>query len=82
VAGGYRFSVLVGTIFENTNKPLRNWFRVIHMMLTSKKGVSALQMKRVMICQSKERAFKQALALSRSRAMDTSCTQSKLATRQ
>ena len=22
-AGGYRFSVLVGTIFENTNKPLR-----------------------------------------------------------
>ena len=23
---GYRFSVLVGTIFENTNKPLREWF--------------------------------------------------------
>src|SRR5262245_43954807 len=35
-AGGYRFSVLVGTIFENTNKPLRDWFKVIHMMLTSK----------------------------------------------
>jgi len=68
VAGGYRFSVLAGTIFENTNKPLRNWFRVIHMMLTSKKGVSALQMKRVMgftICQSKERAFEQARVLSR-----------------
>jgi transposase-like protein len=47
-AGGYRFSVLVGTIFENTNKPLRDWFKVIHMMLTSKKGVSALQIKRVM----------------------------------
>jgi transposase-like protein len=47
-AGGYRFSVLVGTIFENTNKPLRDWFKVIHMMLTSKKGVSALQVKRVM----------------------------------
>jgi len=47
-AGGYRFSVLVGTIFENTNKPLRDWFRVIHMMLTSKKGISALQVKRVM----------------------------------
>src|SRR5258708_31749628 len=31
---GYRFSVLVGTIFENTNKPLRDWFRVMHMMLT------------------------------------------------
>jgi transposase-like protein len=44
----YRFSVLVGTIFENTNKPLRDWFRVIHMMLTSKKGISALQVMRVM----------------------------------
>jgi transposase-like protein len=45
---GYRFSVLVGTIFENTNKPLRDWFRVMHMMLTSKKGISALQICRVM----------------------------------
>jgi transposase-like protein len=45
---GYRFSVLVGTIFENTNKPLRQWFRVMHMMLTSKKGISALQVYRVM----------------------------------
>ena len=44
----YRFSVLVGTIFENTNKPLRDWFRVMHMMLSSKKGVSALQIYRVM----------------------------------
>jgi transposase-like protein len=43
---GYRFSVLAGTIFENTNKPLRDWFRVIHMMLTAKKGVSALQIYR------------------------------------
>src|ERR1700691_499843 len=45
---GYRFSVIAGTIFENTNKPLREWFRVIHMMLTSKKGVSALEIQRVM----------------------------------
>lgn len=47
-AGGYRFSVLVGTIFENTNKPLRDWFKVIHLMLTSKKGMSALQIMRYM----------------------------------
>jgi transposase-like protein len=47
-AGSYRFSVIAGTIFENTNKPFKDWFRVIHMMLTSKKGVSALQVKRVM----------------------------------
>jgi transposase-like protein len=45
---GYRFSVLVGTIFENTNKSLREWFRVIHLMLTSKKGISALQVMRYM----------------------------------
>lgn len=45
---GYRFSVLVGTVFENTNKPLRDWFRVIHLMLTSKKGMSALQVMRYM----------------------------------
>jgi hypothetical protein len=45
---GYRFSHIAGTIFENTNKPLRDWFRVIHMMLTSKKGISALQIMRVM----------------------------------
>jgi len=44
----YRFSHIAGTIFENTNKPLRDWFRVIHRMLVSKKGVSALQMHREM----------------------------------
>jgi ISXO2-like transposase domain/Transposase zinc-ribbon domain len=45
---GYRFSVLVDTIFENTNKPLRDWYRVVHMMLTGKKGTSALQIMRTM----------------------------------
>ncbi len=45
---GYRFSVLVGTIFENTNKSLREWFRVMHLMLCSKKGISALQVQRMM----------------------------------
>lgn len=44
----YRFSVLVNTIFENTNKPLRDWFRVMHLMLSSKKGMSALQIFRYM----------------------------------
>ncbi len=45
---GYRFSVIAGTIFENTNKPLRDWFKVTHLMLTSKKGISALQIQRQM----------------------------------
>jgi hypothetical protein len=43
---GYRFSGITGTIFENTNKPLRDWFKVTHLMLTSKKGISALQIMR------------------------------------
>jgi transposase-like protein len=45
---GYRFSVTAGTIFENTNKPLRDWFRVVHLMLASKKGMPALQIQRLM----------------------------------
>jgi IS1 family transposase len=48
IGGAYRFSHIAGTIFENTNKPLRDWFRVIHTMMTSRKGVSALQIQRVM----------------------------------
>jgi ISXO2-like transposase domain/Transposase zinc-ribbon domain len=47
-ATNYRFSHISGTIFENTNKSLREWFRVIHLMLTSKKGISALQIHRMM----------------------------------
>lgn len=44
----YRFSHITGTIFENTNKPLRDWFKVTHLMVTSKKGISALQVMRFM----------------------------------
>ncbi len=44
---GYRFSLYVGTIFENTNYPLRTWFRVLYLMLSSKKGMSALQIHRM-----------------------------------
>jgi IS1 family transposase len=45
---GYRFSALVDTIFENTKKPLRDWYRVAHFMFASKKGMSALQIQRMM----------------------------------
>jgi transposase-like protein len=53
----YRFSCLAGTIFENTNKPLKDWFRVVHLMLVSKKGMSALQIKRYMGFGSYETAW-------------------------
>jgi transposase-like protein len=44
---GYRFSVISQTIFENTNYPLKTWFQVIYLMLQSKKGISALQVQRL-----------------------------------
>jgi hypothetical protein len=43
---GYRLSVLVGPALENTNKDPREWFRVIRLKLTGKKGMSARQVKR------------------------------------
>ncbi len=46
--GAYRFSHLVGTIFENTKVDLRDWFKVVHLMLTAKKGISAMQVQRHM----------------------------------
>jgi hypothetical protein len=46
-SGGYRFSTLVATIFENTNILLRQWFQAIHLMLTSRKGMSALRIYRL-----------------------------------
>lgn len=45
--GGYKFSVLTGTVFENTNIPLPTWFRVAFLMVSSKKGISALQVHRM-----------------------------------
>src|ERR1051326_3344853 len=45
--GIYRFSVLTGTVFENTNVPLTTWFEVLYLMTQSKKGISALQIHRM-----------------------------------
>jgi hypothetical protein len=42
----YRFSLIAGTIFENTKYPLRTWFQVAYLMCQSKKGISALQIHR------------------------------------
>jgi IS1 family transposase len=55
---GYRFSHIAGTIFENTNKPLRQWFKVVHLMTVSKKGISSLQVQRQMGFGSYETALK------------------------
>src|ERR1700682_5618494 len=44
----YRFALTTGTIFEESKKPLLMWFKVLHMMVTSKKGISALQIHRML----------------------------------
>src|SRR5579872_7093913 len=41
-----QFSVTIGTIFEDSHIPLHKWLFAIHLMCSSKKGVSALQLQR------------------------------------
>lgn len=41
-----QFTVTVGTIFEDSHIPLRKWVRAFHLMCSSKKGISALQLQR------------------------------------
>src|ERR1017187_4937975 len=40
------FTVTVGTIFEDSHIPLHKWLLAIHLMASSKKGYSALQLMR------------------------------------
>ena len=44
----YQFSVTAGTILHDSHLPLRKWFVAIYLMCESKKGVSALQLKRTL----------------------------------
>lgn len=42
----FQFSVTAGTIFHDTKLPLWKWFLAVYMIVESKKGVSANQLKR------------------------------------
>ena len=42
----YQFTVTTGTIFHDTHLPIWKWFLATYLMIESKKGISALQMKR------------------------------------
>lgn len=42
------FTVTIGTIYEDTHIPLPKWFAATYLMMTSKKGVSALQVSRML----------------------------------
>lgn len=43
-----QFTVTVGTIFEDSHIPLRKWLVAWYMLCSSKKGISALQMQRML----------------------------------
>ena len=53
----YRFSVLVGTIFEDTKYSMKVWFEVLWSMLNAKKGISAMQIQRQIGAGCYETAF-------------------------
>ena len=44
----YQFSVTAGTIMHDSHLPLRKWLIAIYLMSESKKGISALQLKRTL----------------------------------
>lgn len=45
---GYDFTVTAGTLFDNTNLPLRLWFEAMWDVVNQKNGVSALGVQRVL----------------------------------
>ena len=45
---GTHFTVLVGSIYEDSHLPLTKWMLATHLMCASKKGVSALQIQRML----------------------------------
>ena len=54
---GAETSVTAGTIFQDTRKPLRLWFRAIWHVTSQKHGVSALGLQRVLGLRSYETAW-------------------------
>jgi transposase-like protein len=43
-----QFTVTIGTIFEKSHIPLRKWLIAFYLICSSKKGISALQLKRIL----------------------------------
>lgn len=41
-----KFTVTIGTVYENSKIPLRTWFAAIYLATSSKKGISSLQTSR------------------------------------
>lgn len=48
-----KFTVRVGTIFEDSHLPMHMWLQVIHLINASKKGISTRQVQRLLQCSMK-----------------------------
>lgn len=51
----YQQSVTAGTLFHKTRTPLQEWFWAIYLMSNSKKGISALELQRLLGAKDYER---------------------------
>ena len=54
---GRQTSVIAGTIFQDTRKPLSAWFRAMYWVTTQKNGASALGLQRVLEIKSYKTAW-------------------------
>ena len=52
-----QFTVTVNTIFHGSHIPLRKWVRAFHLVCSSKKGISALQLQRMLGLRSYKSAW-------------------------
>ena len=54
---GHQTTVTAGTIFQDTRKPLTDWFRAMYWVTTQKNGASALGLQRVLELKSYKTAW-------------------------
>jgi transposase-like protein len=47
-ACGYQCSLVVGTVFEGTKLPLSLWFLAMNLMVQSRRGLAAIELKRAL----------------------------------
>lgn len=52
-----QFTVRIGTIFEESHLPLHKWLQAIHLLTSSKKGISSNQLHRILECTLKTAWF-------------------------
>ncbi len=65
-----QFTVTIGTIFEDSKIPLYKWVLGMHLMAASKKGVSALQLQRMLGLGSYRTAWFMAMRIREALRMD------------